>query len=169
MLVLYPNRFCLYPDWLFNPNWMLIPIGFFIPIDIKRTHTHTPTLFRLCIAHKFQSLTQRWINTKWGYALNDGNLIPTTIYADDIILLAHKKHHLKHMINDVQHCLNKMGLNISTTKTTIATNNPGWHNHHLDTTTGTITINGPETHLTVLGTKLSMTGSMTAELQHRRR
>ena len=72
------------------------------------------------------------------------------------------------MMNDLDHCLKTMGLNLSTDKTSINTNNRAWRNHTITTTTGTIKINVPGTPLTILGTLLDLDGQLTHELKHRR-
>ena len=76
---------------------------------------------------------------------------------------------MKKMMNELHHLLNTMGLTISTTKTTIATNNTAWANQKMDTTDGQHTIHGPDHPIALLGTMLTLDGCITTEIKHRRK
>ena len=75
------------------------------------------------------------------------------------------------MINDLNHVLSQLGLTISNSsrKTTATTNAPQWHGHVLTTNIGDSPLQHNDARLDVLGTKLTMDGSMQPEIQHRRR
>jgi len=136
----------------------------------KQGDPMSPSLFNAVLETVFQKLKQRWDKQQFGIAFNNSTgQLSNLRFADDVILVATSRAHLKQMIQDLLREAAKVGLQMNMGETKILTNGES----HA-TAGGSIRIDGQSHEIIAgsvgtmyLGRYLSVQDSMQTELEHR--